>query len=253
MEGIIRKLKRANPETAVIIVIVGTRDGDSIKLPEERGAQMKLAAHYGLPCVDVAGKTRAMIEHHQATITDFFPGADPVHPKEKGHRIYADLIIAEIESAPSPSAARRVDPLPPPLTKNRFEHATMIELSRAVALGDWEAAKPNARGRWSDQTPSRWFDSAVRPMKAGAILPLGSMNCSGIGLYFEATQGGGTIDVRVDGKNRVSANTDFPAADDGRAVVRYAFTFLGASARREVSLVAPQAERTAAGYLLLTP
>ena len=251
IEGIIRKLHRADPAGAIVILIVGTGHNGTINLPGELKEQVRLAKHYGIPLVDVATTTRRMIIDEQIKFTDIFVGQDQTHPKESGHRIYADIIIRNLEQASAEDGVARA--FPPPLTKNRFENARMIELGKLSNLGDWEKTAPNAHGRWRDQEPARWFDSAVKPSRAGAVLPIGDVTCSGVGLYYEASAGGGAMALREGQVARLNIDSEFSAADQGRAVTRYGFTFVGASQARNLSLFAPNPASTVAAYLLYIP
>ncbi len=242
MEGILRKLHAHNPETAVVILVLGA-GGDYSALPTWT-SHRSLAASFGLPCIDVVAPVQKLMEEGLST-AEFL--SDGCHPNDKGYRLYADIICGELirmaneQGFPVPFPAN-------PLTENRFESANMIELSTIADPGEWLPAAPSPMGTWFDHQPSRWQSSAVVPARAGANLKIREI-CSGIGLYFELTRDGGPFVIKADGETvlEISTSMDFPGQRVG-----WSFSLVGEMKRRAIEILAPRAEKTKAAYLLLT-
>jgi lysophospholipase L1-like esterase len=242
IEGIVRKLLRSRPDMAIVPVLIGS--GNSYAVSPSQPRQIELARHYGLPFIDVATPVQERIAAGldvKAILTD------GCHPNDAGYRLYADLVLERLAAlarftgtpAAVPAAA---------LTPNRYESATMLELSQLPDLGGWRADTPSLVGTWFDHQPSRWHSSSVVPAAAGAELAV-DLDCSGLGLYYEATRGGGTIVLAADGKEmrRIETAQDLPYAR-----VMFWFDLLEGKARRHVTLAGSQVEHTKAAYLLLT-
>ncbi len=246
MEGIVRKLKRSNPQMAIVILIIGA--GWDYGCPIQ-AQHRELAEYYGLPFVDICGAVQEKIKKGLSS-RDFL--TDGCHPNDNGYRIYTEIIVGELErqaaleGTPKPSPAK-------PLTENRYESAAMIELSKLPDLGGWKATTPSITGTWFDHQPSRWQSSAVAPGADGAVLTT-TVECTGLGLYYETAVGGGPVVLKVDGETLVEVSTHNPLWE---ARVMFAFEMLGELKSRRVELAAPGAEnakleKTKAAYLFVT-
>ena len=242
MEGIVRKLHRANPDMAIVILILGSGwTYGSATAPSHR----ELAAYYGIPCIDVYSEIKSRVDSGDISTRDFLH--DGTHPNDTGYRLYADVMTSYLERMRRQTGA--ATPFPEtPLTKNRYESAAMIELAKLPEQGSWTVAQPALVGTWFDHQPSRWHDTAIRPRHDGASLSL-DVTCTGVGLYYEITNGGGPLRLEADGKTVLELNSDM-SFDYAR--VAYAFTFLDARRNRTVTLKAPQKDKTKAAYLLVT-
>lgn len=242
MEGIIRKLHTHAPEASIVILVIGAGKGYS-NLPSWE-LHRSLAASYGLPCIDIVSPVLKLMKGGLST-DEFL--CDGCHPNDKGYGIYADIICRELvrmadeDGSPVPFPKN-------PLTENRFESASMVELSKIADPDGWKPAVPSINGTWYDHQPSRWQSSAVVPSKAGANLKI-RKTFSGIGLYFELTRDGGPFVIRADGEQvlEVSTSQDFPGERVG-----WIFSPVGEMKSRMIELIATRAEKTKAAYLLLT-
>jgi lysophospholipase L1-like esterase len=247
MEGIVRKLKRANPQMAIVVLIIGAgwENYGSAMQTQHR----EVAEYYGLPFVDICGAVQQKIE---AGLSAKDVLTDGCHPSDNGYRIYTEIIVGELERL----AALEGTPKPAPdepLTENRYESAEMIELSKLPDLGGWKATMPTVTGTWFDHQPSRWQSSAVSPGADGATLTT-TVECTGLGLYYETAVGGGPVALKVDGEKLIEVSTHNPLWE---ARVMFAYRMLGELKTRRVELTAPGAkdaklEQTKAAYLLVT-
>jgi lysophospholipase L1-like esterase len=240
MEGIVRKLRACREDMAIVLVILGT-GGPSPSAAQ----QIELANHYGLPTIDVYAGVKPKLDAGLKT-TDIL--TDGCHPNDAGYRLYADIILAELDRLGDAKGPVKSAP-DKPLTPNRYESATMVELAKLPDLGGWKVDSPSVVGTWFDHTPSRWFSSAVVPGTNGAALAT-EVQCGGLGLYYEQTGGGGPIVLAADGKTVQEIKTDWNLAFQA---VGYSFILLdGPVQKRRVTLTAAQAANTKAAYLLYT-
>ena len=240
MEGIVRKLRACRKDMAIVLVILGTG------FPSPAAArQIELANHYGLPTIDVYAGVKPKLDAGLKT-KDIL--TDGCHPNDAGYRLYADLILAELGRLSDARGPAKPAP-DTPLTPNRYESATMVELAKLPDLGGWKADSPSVVGTWFDQQPSRWQSSAVVPGTNGAELAT-EVPCTGLGLYYELTGGGGSIVLAADGKTVLEIKTDQTVPFQR---VGYSFILLdGPAQKRKVTLTATQAANTKAAYLLYT-
>ena len=243
MEGIIRKLRACRADMAVVLVLIGSNAAYDRSPSQDR--HIELAAHYGLPVIDIYSVVKKKLTEGLTTPEIL---TDTCHPNDAGYRLYADIVLAAFDELAAATGSAKPAPAAP-LTANRYETATMIELAAQPGLGGWKPAQPAVVGTWFDQQPSRWLSSAVAPAADGAELAL-EVECSGLGLYYEATQNGGPILLAADGEPVLTLQT---AQELPFSRVVYAFTLLdGPARRRRITLTAPQAGRTQASYLLVT-
>jgi lysophospholipase L1-like esterase len=245
VEGIVRKLRASREDMAIVLVILGNVGLEGHYDSPVAGQQIELANHYGLPYIDVYSAVKARLDGGLKT-TDIL--TDGTHPNDAGYRLYADIILSELGRLSGARGPARPTP-DKPLTPNRYESATMVELAKLPNLGGWKAANPSVVGTWFDQQPSRWLSSAVVPGTNGAELAT-EVPCTGLGLYYELTGGGGSIVLAADGKTALEIKTDQTVPFQR---VGYRFILLdGPAQKRKVTLTAMQAVNTKAAYLLYT-
>ena len=243
MEGIIRKLKKSNPDMAIFIIVLGAGRGNKYGTPRYQ-EHIKLAEYYGLPFADVCGPVKKKIKAGKLDTDKIL--ADGCHPCDAGYRIYADIIIDTLKK--DFNAKGKAVPYPKPLTANRYESAQMLELSKLKNLGEWQKGKVATLGTWFDHQPSRWISSVIVPKKDGAKISF-DLNCSGVGLYYEIMQQGGRILVEADGKDVLNISTNMKQHYNR---VAWRFKLLQNSKPRKITLVAPKKKNVKAAYLLYT-
>ena len=241
MEGIIRKLRASNECMAIVLVIIGA--GSDYQCPAHDG-QVRLAKHYGIPVVDVFAEVRDRLIAG-CSIRDIL--ADECHPNDDGHRLYAEIVVAQLDAACAARGLNRCGPVAP-LTANRFEGGRMIELSKLSDCYCWQAGEPSRIGTWFDHTPSRWHDSSLRPTWPGARVGL-ELELSGAGLYFEMIPDGRQLVLKVDGAVHLEVET---ANTQGFSRVQHVFKWFDTPGRHLVTLEAPNGGPAAAAYFLVT-
>ena len=89
MEGIIKKLRAANPKMDIVIVIITDKSKQDSET-QSSTAHKAVAAHYGIPTIDVGKALVKEIKDKGAKWEDYV--TDIVHPNNKGYKVYADCI-----------------------------------------------------------------------------------------------------------------------------------------------------------------
>ncbi len=95
MEGIIKKLRAVNPKMDIVIVLItdkSKQDGET----KNSTAHKAVAAHYGIPTIDVGKALVKEIKDKGAKWEDYV--SDIVHPNNKGYKVYADCIAQYLSS-----------------------------------------------------------------------------------------------------------------------------------------------------------
>ena len=89
MEGIVKKLRAANPKVDIVFVFV-TNSSRLGKDDDFISAHKDVAAHYGIPTVNVG---KALIDEMNRTGNTWkYYVTDSVHPNNTGYKVYADCI-----------------------------------------------------------------------------------------------------------------------------------------------------------------
>jgi lysophospholipase L1-like esterase len=246
-EGVIRKLRTALPEIAIVPVVVGGVNGEGRYGSSGRENDLKILAHYGLPVIDLVPRVADRVQNGLDPKTIL---TDRVHPSDAGYALYAELIVADltrlIAEHRDPSG-----PLPPPLTANRFERAAMIELSKLKLPESWKAQTPTLDGTWFDHAPSRWFDSTAACVgPEPLIVPMPDRAVTGVGLYYEIEQKSVPVIIEVEATEHLTIETTNRLQF---ARVNYQFKWLPpARVKPQVSLRTLNGGPAKVGYLLYT-
>lgn len=230
MEGIVRKLRKSNPQMAIVINIIGAGKDYGAR---NRPKHIELADYYGLPYVDICGTVRGMLDRNEITNPDILE--DGVHPNDRGYALYADLINKTMDAAATEKGAAVKYP-EKTLTANHYERAALLELAALQSIGDWKKGKPSLVGTWFDHQPSRWMNSVVvTDKKAEAKLPLPAMTTDGVGLYYEIFKGAGRVQVRQGDKVLLTAKTDMNMPEHR---VGWTWQLLDALELRQLNIIA---------------
>ena len=150
MEGIVRKIWRALPETDICFVYT-TDEGkfhDFLegKLPNSIVAMEQVAEHYGIPSVNFADRLKPLYENGRLVFTapreknaeKIVMTSDRVHPlSESGHPLYAASVAAVIEEMERMEYVSAPHVLPLPLDPGNWSEARMLSLSE-MDMDGWE-------------------------------------------------------------------------------------------------------------------
>lgn len=221
LEGIIRKVRLANPEADLCLVYtMQTANVDTLRSGRCQLAAAlheQVAVHYHLPSIHVGPAVVHAIDASEAVflgkVADKAAGRDaqgrlvltednthPVIPT--GHAFYADIVMRSLLTlaAAAPPAAAQPAPLPPPLLGESWERATTIPLAgHALFRGAWEkltSGSGPACMRFG-RSHYAWFPFLFRTGQPGASVTVrfrGTM----IGLKGMDGPDSGIVEIRVD-------------------------------------------------------
>lgn len=192
MEGIVRQIRRADPATDICFVytfVVAQREEVArTGLTRAMRRDEAVAAHYGIPSVNMALPAARRLEDGTLTAPDF--SKDGVHPTDTGYKIYADAVIAFLEAQRARKAALGPHPLPPPLRSDSLEHARMIAPAQMVPYGaGWTTDTHNPTGSFPELLVSDTPDATQTVAFAGPILAI----------FYVLGPDTGAFDYRSDG------------------------------------------------------
>jgi lysophospholipase L1-like esterase len=178
MEGIVRQTWRDNPATDICYVY--TIAGNMLdtlkeeKLPRSYAAMEQLAAHYGIPSINMGlavarlekggrlifqGKKPRTDEEKAALGDRILFSDDGVHPfPDTGHQVYLDSIVrgmALIKPAGKPAPHQ----LGEPFMADNWEQARLVPISRAKLSAGWtklDAATNQLAKSYGKRLPEMW-------------------------------------------------------------------------------------------------
>ncbi len=209
MEGIVRQAWRADPAMDICFVYTITasiaqalREG---LCPSAASADEHLAAHYGIPSINVALpiiQAEARGELVIAPSADAPEGAmvfadDGVHPTTEGHRLYADT-VSESLTALRKVGAPGLRELPPPMVEDNWEGARLVPVEPWMLSAGWTKLgdDDDVAPHFTKQMPEMW--EAATPGESLSFRFRGTT----VGLYDILGPDGGQVWVRVDGQER---------------------------------------------------
>ena len=191
MEGIVRQIRRADPQTDICFVYTlfqsYLKDFDGGKLPYPMRVHEKVAAYYQIPSVNVALVAARQIRAGKLSWEEF--SKDVCHPTDKGFRIYFDVLRAFLaREAAGANLRPRNHPLPDPLRADCWERVELRPAGRSPLPKGWAVT----------ETPKcqdmQQFAASNVP---GAELKF-RFTGSTIGLYFPMCPDSGNFDYRID-------------------------------------------------------
>ena len=104
LEGIVRNLLRFRPTISIVFLYTTTQEFRACtKIYQE------IAAYYGIPSIDLQTELRRMVQSGKLKTEEFL--ADGIHPNEKGHQLYADLILHQLADVWNHAPVYRETPL----------------------------------------------------------------------------------------------------------------------------------------------
>lgn len=151
MDGIVRQIWQANPQTDICFVYTfrvnyekELREGEC---PRAASAMELLADHYGIPSINVALKIAELEQQGKLKFKSDQPltnglirfSKDGVHPLDQGHEIYTEVIgdaIQKMENDSQP--VDHADKLKQPFVKSHWTNAKMIPLEPSMLTGNWK-------------------------------------------------------------------------------------------------------------------
>lgn len=205
VEGIVRKLWTASPQTDICFVYTT----DEYRFNElAKGsvapavlAMERVAEHYGIPSINMAWRVLELAEAGKLVFTapaernseKIVFTSDKVHPlSESGHPIYASVIAASLAKLSS-HRGNLPHTLPTPLAADNWEKARRVELSQ-VEMSGWELRADDPLVRSYER-----FVKTVYRGRPGSRLRF-SFRGTVLGLYDFLGPRSGKLIVTLDGK-----------------------------------------------------
>lgn len=197
-EGIIRQIRKASQATDIILIYTVTKGGDIYpqgKIPPSVVSEHEIGLHYGLPEINVGQALSRLIQEGKGTWESMT--RDGTHPNDEGYRIYADAVIASLQSHRT-DAFKPAQSLPPPLIPNAVEEASMVD--------PWIAEGPG----WTkdEQALSGGFPHRLSSNTPGSALTFRFRGTT-VGLLWQIAPDSGQITYQIDnGPEREASSWD---------------------------------------------
>jgi lysophospholipase L1-like esterase len=201
MEGIVRQARLTNPQCDILMLhfadpdkLAAIRQG---KRPEVIVSHEKVAAHYGVPSIDLA---QEVTERIAAGEFDWEKDFKDLHPAPFGHAVYARSISRLFDAAWAGSAAGQVQnyALPDPLDSQSYFAGRLVPIAMAEA-GKGFLLDPC----WHPADDAKTRDGFVSVPMWVAETPGASLQFrfegTGTGLLVASGPDAGTIEYRIDG------------------------------------------------------
>ncbi len=203
MEGLVRQARVANPACDVVLLYFGEermfRTYDAGQTPEVIASHERVAAHYGLPSVNLPREMSRAMAAKEYTLAQW----GGVHPSKFGHELYARQIMVLLDTAwagPLDAAARVTPHTIPeaPLDAESYCRGRLLPVRHAT-LGDGWRLDP----AWqpTDKLPTRGGFVGVPTLvteQPGGVLTL-AFDGPTIGLFIASGPDAGVAEFSVDG------------------------------------------------------
>ncbi|QDU50227.1 SGNH/GDSL hydrolase family protein [Gimesia panareensis] len=151
MDGIVRQIWKANPKTDICFVytfrVNYEKDLREGQCPRAASAMELLADHYGIPSINVALKISELEQQGKLQFQSDQPlenglirfSKDGVHPLDKGHEIYTEIIAAAVRQMEKHAEPiDHTDQLTQPFVEDNWIDAKMIPLEPSMLTGNWK-------------------------------------------------------------------------------------------------------------------
>ncbi len=201
MEGVIRRLKTANPKADVVMIhftnpemLAAAQEG---KTPVSVAAHEQVAEHYNIPSVNIPEALAARIAAKTLTWERY----GGTHPGREGNRFAADLVdelLAAAWKAPLPEQLPVPAALPAPLDTHSYDRGWLAEPDAAQFGDDWNSGVTdwkNLAGSLRERFAGKKLLTAAAP---GAELTF-SFTGRGVGAYVLAGPDAGGLEASIDG------------------------------------------------------
>lgn len=205
MEGIVRHTLQSNPLADILILhFVDPEKVDVIKTgkrPDVIVQHEKVAAHYGLPSLDLAEEVAERIAAGEFSWEKDFKN---LHPSPFGHELYRKSInrlldaTLRLDASPLPTGRSGARSLPAPLDKGNYENGALLPPDLIKPAQGW-TLDPN----WGPEGPAKtrpdFVDHSVLMSKDDAEPIKISFHGTAAGVFLTAGPDTAPIEFRTDG------------------------------------------------------
>jgi len=211
IEGIVRQIWTANPQTDICFIytfrVNYENDLRKGECPRAASATELLAEHYGIPSINVALKIVELEKMGKLIFKSESPltgeiiqfSKDGVHPLDRGHDIYTEVIANAIKQMQSTSQpVNHASTLKRHFAKGHWSDATMVPLQSSMLTGNWKVLpeKANLKKRFGGRMGQIW--EADKPGSRLTFRFRGSQ----VALYDLLGPDGGQLLITIDGKQQ---------------------------------------------------
>ena len=194
MEGTVRQIRRANPNTDICFVytfVVGwLNDFKAGKLIRTAQRDEIIAEHYGIPAINVALPAARKLLDGGMTTEQF--SKDGVHPTDAGYQIYTNALVGFLQAQQQRATPAKKYRLPKPLRTDSLETATMLDPASLLPVAPgWKV---------EEKTNNRDFPKLLvsdTPGSEATVWFMGPM----LGLFYVLGPDTGALDYRIDDGN----------------------------------------------------
>lgn len=200
VEGLINKIRKALPETDIVLILITDESYIGKEDFKPAAAQRKLAEFYGIPVIDVGAAMNEYIKSTGIAFDKLY--TDTVHPNNDGYKVYADAITKHLEGVFSKCNATAVKPCEMPKTYyvsggiSESKIYTATDLKEFCDISDWTVLN-------SPSNQVNCFGPSLYGLD-GAKLSF-DMEGTGLCLMVDAKQGS-VVKCVIDGKESVAVS-----------------------------------------------
>lgn len=210
MEGIVRKIWKANPTTDICFVYTLAENvlSDLLagKYQPSAQAMETIAEHYQIPSIHMGVEVARLYKEGKLVFTgkpEENPGklvftSDKTHPLSKsGHPIYASVVrthLSEMEHV----TGEKPHSLPNPLVADNWEGAQLISLSELPPSMHWQRLPAEHE---LAKSFSKFMPAIYKATSPGAVLRI-KFKGTTLGFYDVVGPGAGILDVTLDGEKK---------------------------------------------------
>lgn len=192
MEGIVRHTQRVVPGCDICFVYTLAQAHLDLlakgELPPTVVMHEKVAAHYGLPSINLSFDVKDKLDSGAMTWADF--SRDTCHPTEAGYAVYGQTMRDAMQELLHHSAAQ--SPTDAKLTRRPLESCSLLTLTAANVTDGWEYEARENIGGWQN------FDGVLKCDMPGKELRL-KFAGTRLGLYYHLGPETGDIEYSIDG------------------------------------------------------
>lgn len=213
LEGLIRKIIRhdATTDICLLYATMGGQQQDYMqhRTPANIAGMENIAAHYGLPGIQLGVEVADLIARRQLAFTaadrtspEQPAFADGVHPTTYGGNIYAGIIARCVQQMQPLDKPLRHS-LPPALQPDNWEDGEMLPPEAAGPESGWELTRTT--GQPSLQGFAPWFPHLLRSVHPGARLHF-RFRGTAFGIFDIGGPETGQLCINVDGQAKPLLN-----------------------------------------------
>ena len=203
MEGIVRKILKANKYVKIIFVYTLCDEMCEIyekgKLPESVQIHEKIASYYLIPSINVGQQLLSTIKKENEKWEDYL--IDGCHPSDKGYKFYADCICDFLEGFLKENSNRIEHMLQSPIREDNLECASLLDSWLVSHDEKWIKDEATLVNRYPHMLVCNVLETELKVDFEGTA----------IGVYWLIAPDSGDIEWSIDGSKfiRVSSWDEF--------------------------------------------